>query len=107
MSAKRKAARKQQQPDAIWGIDRYPSSPAFGELVLEKVNLWQRVGGITAGDNHVIATLPHGYRVVVTQEKQHEGQVWCRVEVAAPRGEESGWLRATLLEKRGQKEFEE
>ena len=105
MSAKRKIARKQQQADTICGIDRYPSSPAFGELVVPKVNLWQKAGGLTTGGNHIIGTLPHGCQVVVVREKQHDGQAWCRIE--AP-GDDcaNDWLRATLLEKRGEKEVE-
>jgi len=105
MSAKRKVTRKQEQLDTIWGIDRYPGSPAFGELVVEAVNLWEKAGGITAGGNHIIATLPHGYKVVVAHESEHEGQAWCQIEIPG-KDVITGWLRATLLKERGAKEFE-
>ena len=104
MTVKRKIQR-QQQADTIWGIDRYSGSGAYGELVVPKVNLWRRIGGVTKGGNDVLAVVAHNTPVVVLREKIHEGAVWCWVEVPG-KAFGHGWLRASLLLQRGEKEFE-
>ena len=104
MSIKRRIQR-QQEPDTLWGIDRYPGSGAYGELVVPQVRLWRRIGGITKGGNDVLAVVAHNTAVMVLREKIHDGAVWCWVEVP---GEAAGhgWVRASLLLQRGAKEFE-
>ena len=108
MSAKRKFAK---QFDRAWGIDRYPSSGAFGELVVEAIALWDKPGGVAVGATVVHAVL-HNTRVRVKYQKDMldgrtlDKRTWylvCDVE----HEERTGWVLESLLRDRGAEMFDE
>ena len=86
--------------DTITGIDRYEHSPDRGKLVVEAVILWRRPG-IEAAAEHVTGAVAHGDEVEVLRTVKRDGGVYARVKTDKYPNRQSGWMRATLLEKLG------
>jgi hypothetical protein len=93
--------------DHICGIDRYAHSIERGKLVVPIALLWNKAKAEVKEDN-LSGALAHGSEVMVLKERIVSKQPFSLVrETNPPEGQEpqEGWLRNTLLENAGLKEY--
>lgn len=83
------------ESDTLTGVERYPYSQAFGELVVPKIALRHSPGIGTP-----VGYLEHGSPVDVLEKRNVVGRPWYRVRY----GEQEGWVLAAFLEKLGEED---
>ena len=95
--------------DRAWGIERNPSSAAFGEQVLGgegqmPIILWSRPGCVAAAEN-VTGAVKHGQTVELMRKVQYRDEMWWRVRTAVvhkgKKHMQRGWIKQTLLRREG------
>lgn len=57
------------------GIDRDPESSAYGELVVQEINVWEKAGS-GGPENVTIGRIPHNTKVEVIESKEAEGETF-------------------------------
>ena len=87
--------------DTIYGIDRYESSQYFGQLVVERANIWK-----TPSANNKVGEIQHAAAVEVLDQRDKGGASWHRVKGRDWNGNMiTGWCRTSLLKINGESEF--
>ena len=98
--------------DTLWGIERTKESEFFGEIVVPTVVLWDRPGGIYAGEENgpqVTGALAHGTEVFVMGQAVFNDFNWSKVEAdiwhEGQNYHQVGWVRDSLLKDKGENEY--
>lgn len=93
--------------DTLCGVERWPASDAFGELVCPVIVLWKQPGQTTPNAAMVAGGLKHGEVVQVTQKRERAGRTWYYVESPATdeRPAQAGWVTESFLERLGANQY--
>jgi hypothetical protein len=89
------------ESDTLCGIERYPASDDFGEVVCPVIILWKTPGAKSESKN-VAGALKHVDPVAVTQKKRRMGRDWYFVRNEEQ--DQEGWVLAAFLEKLGEQD---
>lgn len=98
--------------DKVWGIEREKTSEFFGRIVVPTIALWDRPGGVYAGENgfELTGALAHGSEVFITGEAVFKGFKWSKVEAdiwhEGQNYHQMGWIRNSLLKYKGAAEYD-
>jgi len=101
---------KQSKPmfDQVWGIDRYPQSIEFGNVVQEYLYLWRVPGSGLLEPQNLTGYLAHGTQVEVTEIVEQDGGNYAHVHTIVEHdGQEiinQGWILCRLLKTLGEQE---
>ena len=98
------AAKFKAQFDHVWGIDRYPNSLDYGEIVVPNIALWDKAGGLPVGARTVGAAM-HDTQVRVLEKQMIDDRAWYKVAYGG-HAELEGWVMDRLLKDRGAEAFE-
>lgn len=86
--------------DTVWGIDRYVTSAARGQLAVPVIYLWKQPGSAIHKDN-LTGAVAHATQVTVTRHKLHQNEMWffvkCDVRHKGKIYPQRGWCKANLL----------
>lgn len=97
--------------DNVWGIEREKTSEFFGEIVVPTIALWDKPGGVYAGEDgfELTGALTHGAECFVVGEATVNDFNWSKVEADVwHEGQiypQVGWLRDSLLKEKGAVEY--
>ena len=97
--------------DTITTIDRYKSSPAYGQKVWPAVILLDKPRAGYDPKQHITGAVAHGQEVEIVDKQQAHDDLWCLVRCDIEHeGEvyhQEGWCKRQLLENEGASYFEE
>lgn len=98
--------------DRVWGIERNPDSPAFGDVVVGSegqmpIILWA-LPACDVAPHNVTGGLSHGDRVTVLSKTLRSGTAYYKVRAniihEKKKYTQAGWVANTLLKKAGANE---
>ena len=90
--------------DRTCGLDRYESSPSFGEVVVPIILMWEKPGQGVTSVNGLTGALPHDFEVTITKQKKHNGAAYSYIEGTQDGNRQVGWVRNTMLLEAGKNE---
>lgn len=74
-SPKPSVAQEKQKYAVLSGIDNDPNSDAYGEIVVQKINVWEKAEGFSMA----IGDIPHNTKVEVLESKEIEGNTFYKI----------------------------